>query len=55
MPLETKSCQVTCPECGVAFLVEVARSVDHLRVECQHCSERMLLPNTAFRPDERSA
>lgn len=55
MPVDTKSCKVTCPECGNSFLVEVSRETDHLSLECQHCEESILLPSVAFRLDERTA
>lgn len=54
MAVATKSCQVSCPDCGQSFLVEVASDTDHLRLECPHCSERLLLPSVAFRPDDRT-
>ncbi|MCT9098037.1 YgzB family protein [Haloarchaeobius sp. HME9146] len=53
MAVPTKSCQVTCPDCGQPFLVETARETETLRIECSHCEERITLPSVAFRPDER--
>jgi ribosomal protein S27E len=55
MSVDTKSCQVTCPDCRNAFLVAVSRETDHLSLECQICEESILLPAAAFRPDERTA